>query len=702
MNDSLENLRGKFGQFLMYLFWLHVPVLMLFAAWGRHPVLPAALAGALIAITYQLCWWRYGTGRPTRLLSAAALVCEPALLLVLTRGDPWQMDMHMYFFALLALTIAWFDRAVIHLAAGLIVLHHLLFMLFIPSLAFIGSVSIGRVMLHGVIVLFQAAVLIWLVGKVQDAFARISGMSQEIMDKNLTLEARAREVEKASQTKGIFLANVSHEIRTPINALRGFSHLLMATPLQDRQVDYLRKINTAGDMLLRFLEDVLTYSKADAGMLVLDERDFDLDVLLRDQVDMLSDGAARKGISIICHWTDSMPRIHGDDMRIGQILMNLLSNAIKFTERGQIEVRVTCEPASSSEMRLRISITDSGIGMTQKQIASIFEAFVQADSSTTRQYGGTGLGLAICRQIVNQMNGTIAVESRVGKGSTFHVTLPLRLSREQNHSQLLNSPSSIDRKHEEVQKTVHALVVDDNELNLDFVSTILRRHGVLVTTALNGLDACLRFESDPEIFDLVFMDIQMPIMDGMATARRLREKASAASLPIIALTANDHDDHIETYINAGMNDCIAKPVHPAALIGMITKTISHSIENRSRDRHISRRDDIRHAIELGGNDEELFGRLWSFLEINYPSMAAEIAQHIQKNDFQDASRIAHKMQGGASALGLKRVEKLTLELQEPSKIIHTTASDITSLLIREIKEAIITYKSLWKDLSRSP
>lgn len=270
MSPELDSLRARFGRFLLLLLWCHVPVLGAVAWLNGHSMAGAAAAGALLAGAYHLTWWRCGISPPTRYLSVVALVGEPALLLYLLRDHPWQMDMHMYFFAMLALTIAWFDRRTVQVAAAAIALHHLLLLYLLPQAVFPVQGNLMRVLLHAGIVAFQTAVLIWLIDMVAESFERIGRMSAEIVEKNVALEERTREAEEASRAKSMFLANMSHEIRTPMNAILGFCHLVQRTDLNAKQQDYIAKINGAGVALLRLISDILDFSKNEAGKLTLE------------------------------------------------------------------------------------------------------------------------------------------------------------------------------------------------------------------------------------------------------------------------------------------------------------------------------------------------------------------------------------------------------------------------------------------------
>jgi two-component system sensor histidine kinase/response regulator len=424
MATGLDKVRNSFGWILVTLFWVHVPILAAVAWYVQRSVIGAAAAGMLIALVYHISWIRNGSAPTTRYLSAAALMGEPALLVYLCAGHLWQMDMHMYFFATLALTIAWCDKRAVLVAAATVAIHHLALGILLPAAVFPSTGGeLPRVVLHAGIVAFQTAVLVWLSDKLVDAFTRIGVMSAEIMAKNEALEERTEEAEEASRAKSMFLANMSHEIRTPMNAILGFCHLALRTDLSPRQRDYVEKINGAGAALLRLINDILDFSKNEAGKLSLESRAFQLKSAVDEQLQMAELAAKAKGIALRSMIDGAVPEVVvGDELRFNQVLLNLVSNAIKFTEEGSVTVSIRLAGQTEDAVQLEVSVADTGIGMTADQIDKLFSSFNQADSSTTRRFGGTGLGLAISKQIVELMGGVIGVESRPDEGSNFFFT----------------------------------------------------------------------------------------------------------------------------------------------------------------------------------------------------------------------------------------------------------------------------------------
>ncbi|HEX2974003.1 MAG TPA: histidine kinase dimerization/phospho-acceptor domain-containing protein [Tepidisphaeraceae bacterium] len=302
--SELDKLRTRFGRFLVALLWLHVPILILVAFAADRSPLFAATAGCLLAAAYHFSWWRYGIAPITRYMSAVALMGEPALLVCLLAGQAWQMDMHMYFFATLALTIAWCDWRPLLLAAFTVAIHHLLLDLILPLAVFPRGGDVSRVYLHAGIVAFQTAVLVWLSNTLVASFQRIGVMSAEMLYSNEALQEQSRQAEAANKAKSLFLANMSHEIRTPMNAILGFCHLALRTELSQKQRDYVSKANDAASSLLRLINDILDFSKNEAGKLTLEKRQFDLRAVLHDQISILAGEASKKRVSLwMWRWT---------------------------------------------------------------------------------------------------------------------------------------------------------------------------------------------------------------------------------------------------------------------------------------------------------------------------------------------------------------------------------------------------------------
>ena len=419
----------------------------------------------------------------------------------------------------------------------------------------------------------------------QDPAKGVLGIMEDISAERATMEALRKAKEAAEATtrlKSAFLANMSHEIRTPMNAIIGLTHLALDTSLDDIQRDYLQKIQGASQHLLGIVNDVLDLSKIESGKLQLERLSVDIAQILRDVHAQLIDKAHAKGLALQLHIDPALPpRLMGDGLRIGQVLLNFGSNAVKFTERGQVDLSVRVQSHTDREVSLCFEVRDTGIGLSDTEQSQLFQSFQQADVSTTRQYGGTGLGLAISRHLAEQMGGAVGVHSEPGQGSLFWFTLTLERAEEEpaqaGSGPNARTPTSLS----EARKTLaylrgsRVLVVEDNELNRLLAGELLQGVGLVVDFAHNGqqaVDRLTRVEAGSAAdYRLVFMDMQMPVMDGLEATRQIRQLPDRTPLPIVAMTANAMVEDSERCLAAGMNDYISKPFTPEALWALLSR-----------------------------------------------------------------------------------------------------------------------------------
>ena len=395
---------------------------------------------------------------------------------------------------------------------------------------------------------------------------------QAVLNRQINEARDAAEV--ATRAKSDFLATMSHEIRTPMNGVIGMIGLLMDTELSDEQQKMARVARESADSLLGIINDILDYSKLEAGKIDLEDVNFSPEQLVDGVVSLLSARAIAKGIGISMNLPRDMPIwLRGDPTRLRQILFNLIGNAIKFTEKGDVSVTSSHRTDADGSLQLRFDIRDSGIGISEEGRARLFTRFNQADSSTTRKFGGTGLGLAICKQLVELMGGEIGVDSEPGRGSTFHFTIRCKLGEQPAVVETADPDGSIALAN----RKLRILVAEDNSVNQLFIKMLLGKSGHFVDVVGDGAEAV---EAVKKVsYDLILMDIQMPEMDGPTATKVIRQlDRSVARIPIIALTANAMLGQREEYLAAGMDDYVTKPIDRSLLFAAIARVLAYTAD----------------------------------------------------------------------------------------------------------------------------
>lgn len=488
---------------------------------------------------------------------------------------------------------------------------------------------------------------------------RTAELRREVVERQRAeLEAtRAREVaERANRVKSEFLANMSHEIRTPMNGILGMTRLTQATPLTPQQRHYLDIIRDSADSLLTLIDDILDFSKVEAGKLDISPVAFNLRSSLASVVRSLEFKAEQKGLGLSLGIADNVPsQISADPVRLRQVILNLLGNALKFTHRGNVALDVHCEAENAETATLHFSVRDSGIGIPSDKLQSIFDAFSQADSSTTREFGGTGLGLAICNRLVQMMGGSIWAVSEPGKGSEFHFTtkvgLVSSLLRTQLTSEAEPHTASLAALASVVREKRRILIAEDNPANRLVARLTLESAGFVVEEVENGRDALNAVRRN--FFHLILMDCRMPIMDGYDATREIRQLPPASgNTPIIALTASAFKEDRERAGEAGMDDFIAKPFEDNDLISKcVAWTRGRQVPSETSPLPvISRSPDSPAHDRFRKYSPEFVRKMMDLFLGTAPPVFAKLLASLEIADWAEAKSAAHWLRGGASRM----------------------------------------------------
>lgn len=537
----------------------------------------------------------------------------------------------------------------------------------------------------------------------------------EVKRKEEELRTALNLAEEATIAKSQFLANMSHEIRTPMNAIIGMAYLALKTDLNAKQSDYISKIHNAGTSLLGIINEILDFSKVESGRLELENIHFQLPDVIGNVVDLSGQTALDKGLQLSIQIPPDVPhQLSGDPLRLGQILTNLFSNAVKFTESGEVAVAVESISTIDSMVKLKFSVQDTGIGMSKETEGRLFQAFTQADSSTTRKFGGTGLGLAISRKLVEIMGGSLWVESEEGIGSTFSFTAWFGISSAPGTGSIEapgNVPGVKDRDYG--LAGVRVLLVEDNEINQQIAAELLLSQGMIVDIAGNGAEAVQRIGGSlgDQPYQLVLMDLQMPVMDGFEAARTIRRRE--AELPIIAMTARTMQEERERSFEAGMNGHVAKPIDPDILFAKIRRWTTEG------DRDAQQADcepesgqledaeassgfqiegiDTVNGLRRVGNNKDLYIQLLLKYSESQRNAVREIRSFLLQKDDDAVYRQVHNLKGVAGNLGVQEVQKLADALARlPDD--HSQPEKMEALLLRleaALLESSSAIRSQW-------
>ncbi|HEX7986486.1 MAG TPA: ATP-binding protein [Duganella sp.] len=487
------------------------------------------------------------------------------------------------------------------------------------------------------------------------AFIRDISARREREQKLVTANAMA---EAANIAKSEFLANMSHEIRTPMSAVLGMAYLALRTEMTPKQHDYISKIHMAALSLLGIINDILDFSKIEAGRLELEAIPFLLDDVLAHVSSVTAQRAADKQLEYVIDVAPGVPRyLVGDPLRLGQVLINLVNNAVKFTPAGSLALRCDVVGAADDRARLRFSVRDTGIGMTPQQKAKLFRAFIQADGSTTRQYGGTGLGLSISQQLVRLMGGNIEVESQVEHGSTFHFEVELAVSDAAAlavRAAVYEGPVAELKLDASPRRTARVLLAEDSADNQDVTRELLALQGLDVEVVGNGRLAVERLlAAGPHAYDLVLMDLGMPLLDGYEATQLLRGDGRFNELPVIAVTSHALADVRARCLANGMQDYVTKPIDPQRLYRVLSRWLGMSMKvipplpPRAEPRAVSVEEARRAIGELRGLLAEFSGESLDYFEgvraslatILSPQTMGRLRHHMEQYEFEAAGKL---------------------------------------------------------------
>ena len=492
-----------------------------------------------------------------------------------------------------------------------------------------------------------------------------------VLERTAELRQALADARLSDLAKDAFLANVSHELRTPLSGMIGLVDLALKHCRDAVLREHLEKMARTGKHLSRIIDDLLDLSKVVAGRMVLEAIPFSLRETLLHAQEVIAHKADAKGLRLRFRADNDVPdALLGDPVRIEQILLNLVGNAIKFTASGRVDLHVSLTTRGGDHVRLAINVEDTGIGMTTEEISGLFQPFAQANAATTRHYGGTGLGLALSQRLAEAMGGHISVRSRKGNGSVF--TFGLRLPLAGAPGSTAPAPVATPTHHDQAR----VLLVEDDPLNVEIVTEMLQAVGIYPCLAGNGHEAVsLLSEQGPAAFDLVLMDVQMPVMDGHAATRVIRSWPGFAALPIVAMTAHVMEHERQASIAIGMNDHLGKPIDGASFYALLDTWLPRGkaaasmpvAERPPPEQPVAPQSlhglDVAAAIErFAGNEQRYRYWLGRFVEES-PTLAPEVRRALAAGDDQQAAALVHSFKGGAGTLGLNALYALAAELE---------------------------------------
>ncbi len=482
----------------------------------------------------------------------------------------------------------------------------------------------------------------------------------------------AAELVRLQKAKQQFLANISHEIRTPINGIAGLANLLHQDLQSEDLTSYLSAIQHSAENLKVIINDILDLSAIESGKLKFEKIAFNLHDLLPPLINTFTYQAKEKKLNLSYALDEKLNTILvGDPVRLNQILINLISNSVKFTNAGSIQVICTADLQQRGTCWVRIEVIDTGVGIAEEKIDTIFESFSQADASVTRRYGGTGLGLTIVKQLVELQEGKISVDSKLHRGSTFRVMLPYEIGKAKKLKQAATGIKSIETHP---GKNMHVLLVEDNDINRLYAKSILKNWQTHTETAENGLVAIEKLKN--EWFDVVLMDVQMPVMDGYETTKAIRNmEAPNNTVPIIALTANATKVDIEKCLACGMNDFLPKPFTPDDLYRKLfhdLKIVPKKDVQKKEIKEIGKPSsvvhyDLNYLRDVSGNNQEFMKEMVLTFINTIPSVLDDMVSNAMIGNWTKVANLAHQIKPSFVLMGAPGMRNKVLEIEQGAK-----------------------------------